>query len=68
VGLCIGAEHGTHSRRGTSPVRSRLLREVCGVESLLAVTLATYAGTALDNLLVLTILRATGGHGALHGP
>jgi cadmium resistance protein CadD (predicted permease) len=30
------------------------------VESLLAVTLATYAGTALDNLLVLTVLRATG--------
>jgi cadmium resistance protein CadD (predicted permease) len=30
------------------------------VESLLALSLATYAGTALDNLLMLTVLRAAG--------
>ena len=30
------------------------------MQSLLAVTLATYVGTALDNLLMLTVLRAAG--------
>jgi cadmium resistance protein CadD (predicted permease) len=35
-------------------------REDCCVGSLLAVSMATYAGTALDNLLMLTVLRAAG--------